>query len=199
MATSKQRAAETVELKSIDIRKFEMTLVGDSPLICHRWSEKAKREILDKHMKKARQAKIAKDPDKDFEESLYKLSDGGYGFPAIGVKAAAVSAARHATGLPMTFLRGAFHIDGEMVRIHGSPRMREDMVRVGIGGAENRFRGEFREWSTTFVVRYNASTISIEQIINLFNIAGFAVGIGEWRPEKDGSYGMFHVAIGDGE
>ncbi len=197
MATSKQAAVEMVELKPIDIRRFEITLVGDSPLICHRWSEKAKREMLDKQTKRAKQAKEAKIPENDYRESLYHLPDGGYGFPANGVKAAAVAACRHADDLKMTFLRGAFHIDGEMVRINGEPSMREDMVRIGMGTADIRFRGEFRKWSTTFTVRYNASTISIEQIVNLFNIAGFAVGLGEWRPEKRGSYGMFHVATGD--
>jgi hypothetical protein len=30
--------------------------------------------------------------------------------------------------------------------------------------------------------------------MNLLNTAGFAVGVGEWRPEKDGQYGMFRVA-----
>jgi hypothetical protein len=32
--------------------------------------------------------------------------------------------------------------------------------------------------------------------VNLFNVAGFAVGVGEWRPERDGSNGMFHVQTG---
>jgi hypothetical protein len=30
--------------------------------------------------------------------------------------------------------------------------------------------------------------------VNLFNTAGFAIGVGEWRPQRDGSYGMFHIA-----
>jgi hypothetical protein len=67
------------------------------------------------------------------------------------------------------------------------------MVRVGMGTADIRFRGEFREWRTRLTVRYNARVLSDEQIVNLFNTAGFAVGIGEWRSEKDGSYGLFHV------
>jgi hypothetical protein len=33
--------------------------------------------------------------------------------------------------------------------------------------------------------------------VNLFNTAGFGVGIGEWRSEKDGQHGMFHVATTD--
>ena len=45
---------------------------------------------------------------------------------------------------------------------------------------------------------YNASAVSPEQIINYFNIGGFGVGVGEWRPEKDGQWGRFHVAT-DGE
>lgn len=37
-----------------------------------------------------------------------------------------------------------------------------------------------------------------EQIVNLFNVAGFACGVGEWRPSKDGSFGTFHVeSIGE--
>ena len=43
------------------------------------------------------------------------------------------------------------------------------------------------------VVLNNVNVLSVEQIINLFNVAGFGIGVGEWRPEKDGSYGLFHV------
>lgn len=138
------------------------------------------------------QSKLAKDPEQDYLDSLYIHPDGGYGFPSIGVKAAAVSAARWADA-KMTELRGAFHIPGELVKINGEPRPREDMVRVGMGTADIRYRGEFPEWSTDIAVIANARAISVEQIVNLFNIAGFGVGIGEWRPEKDGQFGRFHV------
>jgi len=43
-------------------------------------------------------------------------------------------------------------------------------------------------------VQLNTSAVSIEQLANLFVIAGFAVGVGEWRPEKNGQYGRFEVA-----
>lgn len=183
-----------IVLPRIDVRRLGVVLVGDSPLICHAWSEKAKRQMLDKQMKKANKGKEAKDPEADFEASLYPLPGGGYGFPSVAFKSAAVSAARFVDGARMTELRGALHVEGEFVPIEGEPTMRQDMVRVGMGTADIRFRGEFRSWRATLPVRFNAVAISVEQILNLFNVAGFGVGVGEWRPEKDGSFGMFHVA-----
>lgn len=185
----------SVELKPINIQHAELKLVGDSPLIVHAWSAKAKKEMLDKQMKKAKNAKEAKDPERDYEESFYRLPNGKPGFPTIGFKKAAVSAGgRFSDGLKMTELRGSFFIEGELSEIIGEPRMREDMVRIGMGTADIRYRPEFPEWSTILNIKYNADAISLEQIVNLFNLAGFGVGVGEWRPEKDGQYGMFHVA-----
>lgn len=175
------------------IGQLKISLIGDSPLICHAWSKKAKQEMLDKQMKRAKTAKAAKDPERDFRESLYNHPDGGYGFPVVAFKAAAVDACSHVSGVTKVEARGAFHINGEFVKIKGTPTMREDMVRIGMGTADIRFRGEFKQWSTEFVVRYNSNVLSGEQIVNLFNTAGFAIGVGEWRPQKDGSYGMFHV------
>jgi len=182
-----------IVLPPLNLQTVEIKVVGDSPLIMHKWSEKAKKEMLDKQMKKAKQGKEAKNPHQDYLDSLYTLPDGGYCFPAVAFKSAAVSACRN-VDMKMTIARGAFHVIGEMVKIEGEPRMREDMVRVGMGTADLRYRGEFPEWSAVLTVRYNANMISVEQIANLFNVAGFAVGVGEWRPEKTGSYGMFHVA-----
>lgn len=190
------RATESlvIDVPRIDVRQMEITLVGDSPLISHKWSDKAKKEMLDKQMKKAKTAKEAKDPEQDFRASLYVHPDGGYGFPAVAFKAAAVSACRF-TDVKMTEARGAFHVNGELAQIEGGePVMREDMVRIAMGTADIRYRGEFREWRTTLTISYNASALSPAQIVNLMNLAGFGVGVGEWRPEKDGPYGRFHVA-----
>lgn len=200
-----------IELPALNIQLMDVVVVGDSPLIVHAWSAKAKREMLDKQMKKARGAREAKDPHKDFAASLYRTADGGYGFPSVAFKAAAVAAGTSVAGLTKIAARQAFHIlgedadvvgsfDGAMSRVNlvkiggGEPRMREDMVIVGMGAADIRYRGEFLDWHARLLVRFNANVLSEAQILNLLNVAGFAVGVGEWRPERDGQSGMFHVA-----
>jgi hypothetical protein len=197
----------TVAIPRIDTRTMQLRLVGDSPLISHAWSQKAIEMMLAKQMKKAKTAKDAKDPWSDFCESLYWLSakpakpteddvtKAEFGFPCVAFKAAAVGACRFSEGIKMTEARGAFHVSGELVKIESDPpKMRQDMVRIAMGTADVRFRGEFTQWAATITVAYNAAALSPEQIVNLFNLAGFGVGVGEWRPEKDGSYGRFHVS-----
>ena len=190
---AKSKAATPITLPELSIATTTIRLVGDSPLICHAWSHKAKQEMLDKQMKKAKQAKEAKDPERDFRESLYEHPQGGYGFPAVAFKSAAVDACSHIAGVTKVEARGAFHIIGDMIKIEGEPRMREDMVRIAMGTADIRFRGEFPDWACELTIRYNRNVLSEEQIRNLFNVGGFAIGVGEWRPQKDGSFGMFHV------
>lgn len=182
-----------IEIPEIKIGILNVAVQGDSALICHAWDTKTKQQMLDKQMKKAKTAKEAKDPEALFKASLYPFPGGGYGFPTIGFKAAMVSACRFSENVKMTEARGAFHINGELVKIQGKPTMREDMVRIAMGTADIRYRGEFKEWKAELEIRYNESALSPAQITNLLNIAGFGVGVGEWRPEKDGSFGMFHV------
>jgi hypothetical protein len=182
-----------VQLQRLKIGKIWITIEGDSSLICHRWGTKAVQQMLDKHMQKAKAPRAAKDPEQDFKDSLYPYPGGGYGFPTNGLKSSAVNAADKDMGIPKTKARAAFHIDGDMVEIIGEPTKRQDMVRVGQNQPDIRFRGEFKEWLMKFLVHYNTGILSAEQVVNLFNLAGFGVGLGEWRPEKNGSYGRFHV------
>ena len=189
----KTKAPELISLPALNLQHIKLRLVGDSPLICHAWSEKAKKQMLDAQMKKAKPARAAKDPERDYLDSLYHLPGGGHGFPSVAFKAAAVDACSHVAGVTKVEARGAFHIMGDMVRLIGEPQPREDMVRIAMGTADIRYRGEFREWAAEIVLRDNASVLSAEQIVNLFNTAGFAIGVGEWRPQRDGSFGMFHV------
>ncbi len=190
---TKPKTEQIITLPALNIQAMRIRLVGDSALICHAWSEKAKREMLDKQMKKAKQAQAAKDPDADYQASLYLHPDGGFGFPAVAFKSAAVDACSHIDGITKVEARGAFHIIGDLVKIDGEPSPREDMVRVGMGTADIRYRGEFRDWSAELSIRFNANVLSAGQLANLFNTAGFAIGVGEWRPQRDGSFGMFHV------
>lgn len=209
---------ETIEIKPIEIQKTTIRVVGDTPLIMHAWSEKAKREILDKQMKKTKaSAKQAKSPVEDFIRSMYwlegfpeEMSEDGFeeairngarfGFPVTAFKQAAISAAyRMGWTKDKMSMRGAFFIDGDenqMVEIFSDvPVIREDMVKVGMGTADIRFRGEFRNWHAELTISYNKNgQYSLEQIINIINAGGYVCGIGEWRPERDGQYGMFHVA-----
>lgn len=182
-----------VALPPIEQGTMTVTLIGDSPLICHAWSEKAKKMILDDHMKKAKQAKPAQDPEQEYRESMYYCQDGRPGFPAAAFKAAAVAACRFADA-KMTEARGAFHVLGGIVPIEGEPELREDMVRLNGVKADIRYRAMFRQWRVRLTIIYNARAISPEQILNFLNTAGFGVGVGEWRPERDGSFGLFHVA-----
>jgi hypothetical protein len=50
----------------------------------------------------------------------------------------------------------------------------------------NRFSG----WSATFDVSYVDSVYSLEQIVNIINLAGFGLGIGSGRSS---GYGRYHV------
>lgn len=193
-----QATSASITIPALELGSFTLTLVGDSSLISHRWSEKAKKEMLDKQMKKATKGREAKDPEKEYLASLYTYPGGGYGFPSTAFKNAAVDACTSITEIAKTEARAAFHVNPgeELVKIEGAPSMREDMVKISMGTADIRYRGEFKEWKVKLTIRYNKRVLSIEQIVNLFNVAGFGVGVGEWRPQKDGNHGMFHVQAG---
>lgn len=192
MATKKP-TPQAITLPPLNLQKIQLKLVGDSPLICHAWSEKSRKLMLDKMMKKANTGRAMKDPEQEYRDSLYPFPGGGFGFPTIAFKSAAVDAASFVDGITKVMMRGAFHIPGELVLIEGEPSPREDVCRVGMGAADLRYRGEFKEWTANVSVQFNANAISAEQIANMFSIAGFSIGIGEWRPARDGQFGRFHL------
>lgn len=137
----------------------------------------------------------------EFNDALYKMGPKKFGIPAAGLKHCAVSACRFVTGVPMTVAKGAFHVleqGNGLVEILGSkPVVDERIVRVGNFGNKKpmtRYRPRFDEWKITFKVIYNSKVISPEQLLNLYENAGFAIGLCEYRPEKGGNLGMFRVA-----
>lgn len=217
MAKKATEELAVISIPKIELATIDIKIIGDSPLIVHKWSHKAKQEMLGKQMKKASAGKDAKDPEYDFYESLYWLNAGvdqnttkeeyatllksgeaRFGFPSVAFKACAINAGYQQGAIAKkTTYRGAFHLDDEFVEIFGTPNIREDMVKIGgmTKVADIRYRGEFRDWWAILHINYNVKVVTPEQIFNLVNLGGFACGVGEWRPERDGSFGRFHVAL----
>ena len=200
-------------------RKFGFWIVGDTPLLCHSWSEKARLEMLQKQTGAMRPAKAPRDPEQDFLSSLYQVDDNTFGFPATAVKKCMLSAAHKDKGIARDLVMRSLWIDAPFVRVrtahpgaicdlpllvlYGSkPEMREDMVRIGAGlskTANLAWRAQFTVWALRVTGRYNASTINPLVIETLINESGMACGVGDWRNEKHGQFGAFHLAKDDEE
>lgn len=239
-----KKSTEIIEIPKFRTQEIQLRIVGDTPLIVHAWSAKAKREILEKQIGKPKtKARDPKDPLEDFVASMYWLdpmpeeiteqsvSDAlskspRFGFPVCAIKNAAIDAAYSMGWIgDKKSMKGSFFIKPDVEKYYSGdlkinwnnkridvipnvlcsmqlleihtpqpPAMREDMVRVGMGTADIRYRGEFRDWYMDLTVLVNMSgKYSVEQIVNILNAGGSFCGIGEWRPEKDGQNGMFHV------
>lgn len=159
--------------------------------------------MMEKHLKKAKGAKEARDPLAEVKAATYYLPDGSYGVPASGLKNCAVSACRFIDGIKMTMAKGAFFVledaDGLVKLTSKSPQVDERTVQIGPFGKKTkmvRFRPRFDNWSITFKVLYDPDSLSPEQLANLYERAGFSVGLCEYRPEKSGNMGMFSVKRG---
>lgn len=190
---------KTVEILEFSIREVTIPIEGISPLIIHAWSEKAKKEIADKQAGKAKNKKHEiRVPEDEYEAAKHKSPQGWEGFPASGFKAAMIRGAKM-IGLEMKSTQTAFFIkadceETQLIKINGESRMRTDMVRVGMGSADIRYRPEYPEWSANLVIEFNSGVVSLDQIYQLVKAAGYGCGIGEMRPEKGKfNYGRFKL------
>ncbi len=190
-----EQGTQVIELPELQIRALKVKIVGDSPLIVHKWSKENIKSIEVKQGHGPKQKRGKRNPKKEYMAALYTNGNGDYLFPSIAFKKAAVDACSHIEGVTKVVARGAFHINGEFVILKGGkPTMRTDMVRIQMT-SDIRYRPQFKKWNTELDIRYNEAVISPAQILNLLNTAGFAIGVGDWRPGKSGNnFGLFHVA-----
>jgi len=191
------KAPEILRIPRPDLKTFSLQIKGISPLMMHAWSEKVMSGLPggSGHKDPKTGKRPARDPEKDFREAAYRHPEGGYGFPAVAFKQAAVSAIRLIDGLTMAEAKLMFLMPQDFVKIESpEPTMDSRPVRLQRGGSvEMRYRPVFWPWSTNLEVRYNARAVTVEQIVNLLVLAGECVGIGEWRPEKGGKHGRFTI------
>ncbi len=215
-----RRSLSAILSRPSTFRLFSVWIVGDTPLITHAWSEKARREMLAKQVKATSGGRSQRDPEADFVSSLYQFdNDGHYGFPAMGLKNCLLSVAHKDKGIARSAVMSALWIDAAIVRarpalagavcdmpllrIFGDdPINREDMVRVGVGlskTASLAYRGQFTNWAFRVTGKFNSDVLTEEALAFLIDEAGMASGLGEWRNEKRGMFGAFHRATAEEE
>lgn len=219
-----------IKIKPIRISKANITIVGDTPLIVHAWSEKAKKEMLEAQQKeaKAKKAKEKRDPFAEFMDGAYwidgepeektpaafekAIAEGArFGFPITAIKQAALAACYRAGIIPNQMgMKCVFYLNAveginpgsgsELAVIESSepPELREDMVKIGTmtKTSDLRYRPMFKDWKIRLTISLiEVGTFDMESIVNAINMGGFMNGIGEWRMERDGEFGRFHVEM----
>lgn len=193
------------------IKTVHLALTGKagSPLVIHKFSEKAKAEIRSKQRKDAKRAKEARDPAAECEAAKYLDTEGRECAPVTAIKKSLVSAGTAMSDLRKTGIRQAVFVAPTIdhaamlvpiLTLKGAPAkgiMREDAVTIGMGTRGLTYRPEYAEWQLRVTVEYNSRLISEEQLLLLAESAGWGVGICEGRPEKSSAlgWGRFTVAI----
>ena len=148
--------------------------------------------------------KPTKYTEKAFDESVENGAE--WGFKAEAFKAAAMRGAMAKKWIKDKVNHyGIFYVEADcidaeqnqLVRIKGdTPVCNEAIVRLGGQSRvpDIRWRGMFLNWYVDIVVKYDVDGVfSAQDILNIFNAGGSYAGVGEYRPEKGGQYGMFHV------
>ena len=200
-----------VTLQALTPVTMTLDLEGTSEYLSHKFAE-SNMEKIEKKQKKQATVRELRDYDVELEESMHvvvgnekkKPTDGKYGIPAISFKNSAVAAiSQGITGLTKVQARGAFFVysetGGDIIPAK-CKKFVMDKRTVNVGGfgkgsRDIRIRGKFQDWSCTLRIEFNKNVVSPEQIIKLFDIAGFSVGVGDYRPQMNGMYGRFRVAV----
>lgn len=196
---------KAIVIQRPNVRQAQIELIGTSPLLLNRFSEREIAKIMKKQTG-VHQHKNMRDVREEFEDAQYRIPGSCQtGIKIEAFRQAVISACRFTDGAKMTVLRGTFTIldptEGHgLVPIDGDePEIDERPVPIGKFPNKIttiRYRPIYRQWSVKLQVNFDTGLITAEQLFNLFFRAGFSVGVGEHRPEKGGTNGMFTVKVG---
>lgn len=197
---SKRNGAKTMmaDAKSLVIaqpKTFSVCLEihGTADLIQNNFSQKSVEQMLRKHMGISVQRE-AKKPRECLEDATVYNTDKRVSISPSCFKQAMLGAATQIKTLKKTQLRTAMFVRGSSIPITFSkmvPRM--DVTRTsGMNRAPDiRFRPAFQNWKARMVIEFS-DMLSVQSVVDLLNRAGSG-GVGEWRPQRNGTFGTFRV------
>jgi hypothetical protein len=204
---------EKIEIQNkIKFEKAIITIIGDSDLILNKMTESAAQELADKQEGKVQGAKknvnmyeqlVAsihwlKGDETNYTEEGWKnaLQNNIPGYPSSGMKKALCDAVVRVLGETYStkFNANVQILDSFLPIKFESSSYDKSLLSPQRGKPVLCYRNVFRNWESSFTIKYIPDNYSLEQIIEAITCAGFACGIGSHRPSsKGGSNGMFHI------
>lgn len=203
-STKAGKTEEVSEILQVEKGHILCHVVGTSPLILNRMSEKAKHELLmPKGRKNAaeRATTLKHVPVDEYRASAYTLKDESQptllALLSTAFKGALRSAALDMPGAKKAQIGRLTYIEGDFVGVYGLPKLFMSITRSADMNKtpDVRTRAIVPAWAALFRVTYVQPLIRAQAVANLLAAAGITIGVGDWRPEKGaGSYGQFRLA-----
>jgi len=201
MATKTQNAS--IDVLEISTNRVDFCVLGRTPLILNRMSEKAKYELLFPKGRKTAAQKansLKHEPLKEFRASPYILSDEDAPTYLAHLPTAFKNAIRGAgvdiPGATKAQLGRLLWVEGEKVPVYGVPKLLMSVTRSADMNKtpDVRSRVIIPEWACRLSVSFVTPQLTTKTVGNLLAAGGLIQGVGDWRPEKgSGSYGQFEL------
>lgn len=202
MAPSSKSAV--IEIPQTEIGQIETGILGLTPYLHNRMSEKARRTLLYPSPRKntaERAASLKHDPVEEFRASPYTLIDDDdaptfLAVMASAFKGAMMTAALDLPGVSKAQIGRLVWVEGHYVPIYGDAKLHMSVTRsADIGKTPDiRTRAITPEWAAQIVISYVKPLINERTIVNLLTTGGRSSGVGDWRPEKGkGTFGQFRL------
>lgn len=200
---AKQQMEENVEIQELHTRRVTYYIVGETPLIMNRFSEKARQEMLlpaPKKNKAEKATSLKHDPIAEFRSGIYMTRDANaptaVHLPTNAFHKAVGQAAIDIPGQAKSVMLRLTSVCTATVNLYGNPSLFCRMVRSGGMNAtpDIRTRPIFSEWACEIEFQIVSNLVKESQVTNLLAAAGTIVGMCDWRPQKGGSYGRFRLA-----
>jgi hypothetical protein len=195
----------TVQISPPNIKTACFTIEGTAPLVIHRFSAKAKQDMVDKVIEGSKPNKRKKQHEATNTDDIYNAAryisrEGWDGFNVAAIRCAVIRACS-LVNFKMTLAKMSLFVEADgrdklepefgLIHIYGKPRKLESIGRLpSTGAAIVIFRPIYDEWTAKLKISFDASQFSLEDVSNLLARAGAQVGIGEGRPSSKDSTGM---------
>lgn len=207
MATRKAETSSEIQVIEVVKGQIDFCILGTSPLIMNRMSQKVWHELLAPKGKKnaaEKASSLKHDPIQEFRNSPYiienKAAPSLLGILPTAFKGAMLTAALDMPGTKRTQMGRLLTVDWDMQPVYGVPKVFMSITRSADMNKtpDVRTRAILPEWACRLTVTFNKPILREQSVANLLAAAGMQSGVGDWRQEKgSGSFGAFKLVSND--